>query len=121
MGRTGICFDNAAAESFFAALKRSFGTRVWNDRASARADILTFIETYHNRRRLRRHPDWGYLTPHGTRQRHHGETRPRPRRVTETCPRSRGNFQGRVVSVFPLAARGLSEFSGCCRWRGRSW
>ncbi|MGW1803044.1 IS3 family transposase [Streptomyces sp. NPDC001984] len=72
MGRTGICFDNAAAESFFAVLKEEIGTRIWNDRASARADIFTFIETYYNRRRLRRHPDWGYLTPHETRQRHHG-------------------------------------------------
>ncbi|BBC29444.1 hypothetical protein SGFS_007380 [Streptomyces graminofaciens] len=37
------------------------------------------------------------------------------------CPRFRVKPQGRVVSVFPLVARGLSEFSGCCRWRGRSW
>lgn len=72
MGRTGICFDNAAAESFFAVLKEEIGTRIWADRASARADIFTFIETYYNRRRLRRHPEWGYLTPHETRQRHHG-------------------------------------------------
>ncbi|GGT42613.1 hypothetical protein GCM10010254_72720 [Streptomyces chromofuscus] len=33
------------------------------------------IETDYNRRRLRRHPEWGYLTPHETRQRHH-ETKP---------------------------------------------
>ncbi|WP_411978412.1 hypothetical protein [Streptomyces scopuliridis] len=33
------------------------GTRIWNDRASARADIFTFIKTYYNRRRLRRHPE----------------------------------------------------------------
>ncbi|MEV8562968.1 IS3 family transposase [Streptomyces sp. NPDC051917] len=70
MGRTGSCFDNAAAESFFALLKEEIGTRCWPDRASARAEIFAFIETFYNRRRLRRHPLWGYLTPLEIRQRH---------------------------------------------------
>lgn len=39
-----------------------------DDRAGARADIFTFIETYYNCRR----PEWGYLTPHETRRRHQG-------------------------------------------------
>ncbi|WP_326793310.1 IS3 family transposase [Streptomyces sp. NBC_00841] len=63
MGRTGSCFDNAAAESFFALLKEEIGTRQWPHRASARAEIFAFIETFYNRKRLRRHPVWGYLTP----------------------------------------------------------
>ncbi|HET6354750.1 hypothetical protein [Streptomyces sp.] len=66
---------NAAAETLFAVLKEEIGTRIWAGRVSARADSLTFIETYYNRRRLRRQPEWGCLTPHETRQRHHG-TRP---------------------------------------------
>ncbi|MFE7156873.1 IS3 family transposase [Streptomyces sp. NPDC057636] len=70
MGRTGSCFDNAAAEPFFAVLKEEIGTRQWPDRASARAEIFAFIETFYNRKRLRRHPVWGYLTPLETRQRH---------------------------------------------------
>ncbi|MDX3458791.1 IS3 family transposase [Streptomyces sp. ME02-8801-2C] len=69
MGRTGSCFDNAAAESFFALLKEEIGTRRWPDRACARADIFAFVETFYNRQRLRRHPRWGYLTPLETRQR----------------------------------------------------
>jgi putative transposase len=73
MGRTGSCFDNAAAESFFALLKEEIGTRRWPDRPSARADIFAFVETFYNRRRLRRHPRWGYLTPWETRQRHEQE------------------------------------------------
>jgi putative transposase len=70
MGRTGSCFDNAAAESFWAVLKEEIGTRFWPDRATARADIFDFIETFYNRRRLRKHIDWGYLTPHETRLRY---------------------------------------------------
>lgn len=69
-GRTGSCFDNAAAESFWALLKEEIGTRTWPDRAIARAEVFTFIETFYNRRRLRKHKIFGYLTPAETRQRH---------------------------------------------------
>ncbi|MFK4268768.1 IS3 family transposase [Streptomyces milbemycinicus] len=68
-GRTGSCFDNAAAESFWAVLKEEIGTRIWPDRATARAEVFAFVETFYNRRRLRKHPHFGYLTPHETRQR----------------------------------------------------
>lgn len=70
MGRTGSCFDNAAAESFFALLKAEIGTRLWPDRATARVAVFEFIETLYNRTRLRRHPAWGYLTPQEIRQQH---------------------------------------------------
>ncbi|MFF0630115.1 IS3 family transposase [Streptomyces sp. NPDC004296] len=66
---TGSCFDNAAAESFWALLKEEIGTRTWPDRATARAEVFSFIETFYNRR-LRRHRTFGYLTPAETRQRH---------------------------------------------------
>ncbi|KJK45341.1 hypothetical protein UK12_34325, partial [Saccharothrix sp. ST-888] len=48
---------------FFALLKQTIGIRVWPDRATSRAEVFAFIETFYNRRRLRRHPEWGYLTP----------------------------------------------------------
>lgn len=69
-GRTGSCFDNAAAESFWAPLKEENDTRLWPDRATARAEVYDFIETFCNRRRLRKHRVFGHLTPAETRQRH---------------------------------------------------
>ncbi|WP_326793307.1 IS3 family transposase [Streptomyces sp. NBC_00841] len=69
MGRTGICYDNAAAESFFGLLKAEIGTAVWDSREAARADVFHFIEVEYNRTRLRKHPEFGYLTPLETRAR----------------------------------------------------
>jgi putative transposase len=69
MGRTGICYDNAAAESFFGLLKAEIGTAVWESREAARADVFRFIEVEYNRTRLRKHPEFGYLTPLETRAR----------------------------------------------------
>jgi transposase InsO family protein len=64
MGRTGSCFDNAAAESFFATLKTEIGTKVWPTRAAARAAVFDYL-IYYNRHRL--HSTLGYRTPHETR------------------------------------------------------
>ena len=69
MGRVGSCYDNAAAESWFALLKAEIGTTVWATRAQARADVFRFIEVEYNRTRLRKHPEFGCLTPLETRAR----------------------------------------------------
>ncbi|MFF1343313.1 DDE-type integrase/transposase/recombinase [Streptomyces sp. NPDC058290] len=67
MGRTGSCYDNAAAESFFGLLKAEIGTSVWESHEAARADVFRFIEVEYNRTRLRKHPVYGYVTPLETR------------------------------------------------------
>ncbi|OBQ54473.1 transposase [Streptomyces sp. H-KF8] len=69
-GHTSSCFHNAAAENFWALLEEEVGPRAWLDRATTRAEVFNFIETFCNRRRLRKHKTFGYLTPAETRQRH---------------------------------------------------
>lgn len=68
-GRTGSCFDNAAAESFFAVLKAEIGTTVWETRAQARQDVFRWIAEHYNRERL--HSTIGYITPYQARIRCH--------------------------------------------------
>ncbi len=42
---------------------------MWESREAARADVFRFIEVEYNRTRLRKHPEFGYLTPLETRAR----------------------------------------------------
>ena len=62
MGYTGICWDNAMAESFFATLKTEFYyRRIWPTRARAIQGVAAWIEDRYNRHR--RHSSIGDLTP----------------------------------------------------------
>jgi transposase InsO family protein len=62
VGRTGICYDNAMAESFFAALKNERIHRTqYPTRTHAYRDIARYIELRYNSRR--RHSALGYRTP----------------------------------------------------------
>jgi transposase InsO family protein len=62
MGKTGICWDNAMAESFFATLKTEFYyRRVWPTQARAKLEVGAWIEERYNRRR--RHSALGQISP----------------------------------------------------------
>jgi putative transposase len=61
VGRTGVCWDNSVAESFWSSLKRELVHRYrFPDRASARRAIFAWINTY-NHQRL--HSSLGYIPP----------------------------------------------------------
>ena len=62
MGRTGVCWDNAVAESYFSTYKKELiHTRPWKDVNEVRQHSFEWIEYYYSRKR--RHSSLGYLTP----------------------------------------------------------
>jgi len=62
VGRTGICYDNAMAESFFAALKNERVSRtVYPTRKHAYRDVVRYIEFWYNSKR--RHSGLQYRSP----------------------------------------------------------
>jgi len=62
MSRTGNCYDNAVAESFFSNLKNELTYHErFRDRDAARAAIFDYIEVFYNRQR--RHQTLGYHSP----------------------------------------------------------
>jgi transposase InsO family protein len=62
MSRTGDCWDNAVAESFFATLKAELTDAMnYPTRAAAMASITDYLETFYND--ARRHSHLGYLSP----------------------------------------------------------
>ena len=62
VGRTGVCWDNAASESLWATLKVEFYDRyLWPSRAVAKLAVGDWIERVYNRRR--RHSALGMISP----------------------------------------------------------
>lgn len=62
LGKTGICYDNAVSESFFATYKKELiHTRPWPDLERLRDTTADWVNNYYNT--IRRHSSLGYLTP----------------------------------------------------------
>ncbi|MFI5736371.1 IS3 family transposase [Kribbella sp. NPDC051587] len=62
VGRTGQCWDNAVAESFFATVKAELIHRhTWPTHKAVTSAIFGYIEGWYNTRR--RHSTLGYLSP----------------------------------------------------------
>jgi putative transposase len=62
MSRSGNCYDNAFAESFFATLKKELIYRTrFTTKAQAKKAIFEYIEVWYNRNRI--HSSIGYKTP----------------------------------------------------------
>lgn len=61
LGKTGICYDNAVSESFFATYKKELiHTRPWPDMKTLKNQTVDWIVNYYNS--IRRHSTLGYLT-----------------------------------------------------------
>jgi putative transposase len=62
VGHTGICYDNAAAESWNATFKKELiHLHLWNDAGHVRQAAFRYIEAYYNRSRIQK--ELGYLSP----------------------------------------------------------
>lgn len=62
VGKTGICFDNAAAESWNAIYKKELiNLHVWHDANHVGSASFEFIEMYYNRNRIQQ--KLGYKSP----------------------------------------------------------
>ena len=62
MGSTGVCWDNAVAETFFATIKKELiYRRSWPTRQEMIGEIFEYIEAFYNRQR--RHSTLGMMSP----------------------------------------------------------
>jgi putative transposase len=62
VGRTGVCWDNAPAESLWSTLKTEFYNRHhWPTKAEAQLAVGRWLEERYNRKR--RHSAIGMMTP----------------------------------------------------------
>lgn len=73
MGRTGVCWDNALAESFFATIKNELVHRTAFPTISRAAKaVARYIEVFYNRQRL--HSSLGYRAPLDVQTSHQNHT-----------------------------------------------
>ena len=73
VGRTGQCWDNALAESFFSSLKGELiDTRAWPTRAGAKRAVVEYIAWYNG---TRLHSSLGYRSPADYENDHHENVR----------------------------------------------
>jgi len=121
MGRTGCCYDNAAAESFFHSLKVEWihGHEIM-ERQEMRSLVFQYIEGYYNRNR--RHSTLCYLSPCAYEERypagrHHAPPRSAAQRAPDEKLGDTSNADtpklGRKAAVRPPAERLASAPPGC--------
>lgn len=74
LGRTGVCYDNAVAESFFGTLKTEMYHRYhFPTRTRARHAVGQYIELFYNTKR--HHSTLGYQTPRQVLESHRAATK----------------------------------------------
>ena len=84
MGRAGVCWDNAMAESFWATLKTEYYyRRTFTTRDQVYTGVATWIEDFYNRRRI--HTSLGGKSPHRIRTTPSGLDKSRINKPSTTC------------------------------------
>ena len=100
VGRTGQCWDNALAESFFSSLKGELiDTRAWPTRAGARRAVVEYIAWYNG---TRLHSALGYRSPVDYENGDHDNISQVASPSYQTCPSKRGNPQARPHQTVTL-------------------
>lgn len=130
MSRTGDCWDNAVAESFFASLRAELvDHEIYDSPAAAERPIREYIENFYNVERLHSHLD--YVSPIEFELKAHLSSIA----AQSTCPPNRVNFDlvfgapydarvRRVRDVFRVRGespirRSISSSRGSYRFGGR--
>lgn len=120
MGRTGCCYDNAAAESFFHSLKVEWlHGREIQERQAVRSLVFQYIEAYYNRNR--RHSTLGYRSPCDFEASLAGRQDAPPRSTAKRAPDQRPGDSSnagipghsRHAAVRPPAGRSVPAPPGC--------
>ena len=128
MGATGVAWDNAMAESFFATLKIEFYyRRTWPTKRAALQGVARWIEETCNRRR--RHSSLGQLDPVSY-EIQQFNYQPLNQQATQKAPTKRGQAQTSQQSSLPPIAHELVSvrrasanrddgLQAICRGKGR--
>lgn len=128
MGRTGCCYDNAVAESFFHSMKVEWlHCHEFQSREEVRQVVFEYIESYYNKRR--RHSTLGYLSPETFEKRFHKREKEMasrhnapPRSAAQRAPDQKAGPNGcvtegpsnhRETAIRPPARRSVPAPSGC--------
>ena len=130
MSRTGCCYDNAVAESFFHSLKVEWlHGRDIADRQAVRSVVFRYIEGYYNHNR--RHSTIGYVSPaefehrsfedqdHPVASRHNAPPRSAAQRAPDPQkpgPNGMGTVRPglhRTAAIRPPAGRSVPAPPGC--------
>ncbi len=97
IGCRGQCWDNALAESFFAALKNELVYRIsFPIQNHTRRAIAEYIEVFYNRMRI--HSALGYKTPEVAKD--HRQHQPKQRKTRKVTVRNLGNTSQRVAIFY---------------------
>ena len=116
MGRAGVCWDNAMAESFWATLTTEYYyRRAFTTRDQVYTGVATWIEDFYNHRRI--HTSLGGKSPHRIRTTPSGLDNSRINKPSTTCAQAQPETI--QAKLYPLADR-VTMCAGLVNWLTKS-